>query len=155
MDDNDFKIEAYREDFRDQLIGVWERSVLATHHFLTPIDFEEIKELVKSIDFNELDVFCLTGEGRVLGFVGVLDRKVEMLFLDPDFFGQGLGKKLLMFALTQLGADKIDVNEQNTNAVEFYRRFGFQTFEKTDTDDQGRNYPLLRMKLADRSALSD
>lgn len=151
MDDYDFKIEVYRENFRDQLLGVWERSVLATHHFLTPVDFEEIKELVKSIDFNELDVFCLTIEGRVLGFVGVLDRKVEMLFLDPDFFGQGLGKKLLMFALTQLGADKIDVNEQNTRAVEFYRRSGFQTFEKTDIDDQGRNYPLLRMKLADRS----
>lgn len=151
MDDYDFKIEAYREDFRDQLIDVWERSVLATHHFLTPVDFEEIKELVKSIDFNQLNVFCLTGQDRVLGFVGVLDRKVEMLFLDPDFFGQGLGKKLLMFALTQLGADKIDVNEQNTRAVEFYQRSGFQTFEKTDTDDQGRNYPLLRMKLADSS----
>ncbi|OOG77892.1 GNAT family N-acetyltransferase [Algoriphagus sp. A40] len=151
MDDYDFKIEAYREGFRDQLIGVWERSVLATHHFLSPTDFEEIKELVKSIDFNQLDVFCLTGEDRVLGFVGVLDRKVEMLFLDPDFFGQGLGKKLLMFALTQLGAGKVDVNEQNSKAVEFYRRSGFQTFERTDTDDQGRNYPLLRMKLADRS----
>lgn len=155
MDKSEFKIEAYREDFRDQLLGVWERSVLATHHFLTPVDFEEIKELVKSIDFNELDVFCLTVEGRVSGFVGVLDRKVEMLFLDPDFFGQGLGKKLLMFALNQLSADKVDVNEQNTKAVEFYRRSGFQTFERTDTDDQGRNYPLLRMKLADRSTLSD
>lgn len=110
MDDCHFEIELYREDFRDQLLGVWERSVLATHHFLTPVDFEEIKELVKSIDFNELDVFCLTVEGRVSGFVGVLDRKVEMLFLDPDIFGQGLGKKLLMFALTQLGANKVDVN---------------------------------------------
>lgn len=110
MDKSEFKIEAYREDFRDQLLGVWERSVLATHHFLTPVDFEEIKELVKSIDFNELDVFCLTCRGQVSGFVGVLDRKVEMLFLDPDFFGQGLGKKLLMFALTQLGANKVDVN---------------------------------------------
>lgn len=151
MDDFDFKIEVYREDFRDQLLGVWERSVLATHHFLTPGDFEEIKELVKSMDFNELDVFCLTGEGQVLGFVGVLDRKVEMLFLDPDFFEQGLGKKLLMFAITRLGADKIDVNEQNTKAVEFYQRAGFQTFMKTETDDQGRNYPLLRMKLVDRA----
>lgn len=153
MTENDFKIEVYREDFREQLVGVWERSVLATHHFLTPIDFEEIKELVKSIDFNDLDVFCLTFRGKVSGFVGVLERKVEMLFLDPDFFGQGLGKKLLMFALTQLGADKIDVNEQNTKAVEFYQKFGFQTFERSDTDDQGRNYPLLRMKLADRSLL--
>jgi len=154
MNNFEFKIEVFREDFKDQLLDVWERSVLATHHFLTPVDFEEIKELVKSIDFNELDVFCLTSEGRILGFVGVLNRKVEMLFLDPDYFGQGLGKNLLMFALNQLGADKIDVNEQNTKAVEFYLRSGFQTYERTDTDDQGRNYPLLRMKLADRSAHS-
>lgn len=39
------------------------------------------------------------------------------------------------------------VNEQNLKAVQFYKKYGVETFERTDKDDQGRHYPLLRMKL--------
>ncbi|UIR56869.1 GNAT family N-acetyltransferase [Sphingobacterium sp. SRCM116780] len=142
-------INEYHDNYREQILTVWENSVLATHNFLTPSDFEEIKELVKSIDFNDFQVFCLTNEKLVLGFIGVMNQKIEMLFLDPNYFGHGLGLKLLNFAVKELKANTLDVNEQNTKAIKFYQKFGFQTFERTDKDDQGRNYPLLRMKLAE------
>lgn len=147
MQTDDFKIERYNDNYRQQVLSVWENSVLATHNFLTSSDFEEIKDLVKNINFNDFEVFCLTRGSAVIGFIGVADKKVEMLFLDPNFFGQRLGSKLLDFSIRQLNADKVDVNEQNQNAVNFYQKFGFQTFERTEKDDQGRNYPLLRMKL--------
>ncbi|OWK73084.1 GNAT family N-acetyltransferase [Flavobacteriaceae bacterium JJC] len=103
--------------------------------------------MVNNINFNDFQVFCLTKESLVLGFIGVADRKVEMLFIDPQYFGQGLGQKLLSFAVKELNADQVDVNEQNRKALQFYLKFGFETFERTDKDEQGRNYPLLRMKL--------
>jgi putative acetyltransferase len=74
--------------------------------------------------------------------------------LDPKYIGQGLGKKLLNFAVKELNADKLDVNEQNEKALKFYQKFGFETFERTNTDDQGRNYPLLRMQLVGNNELS-
>lgn len=80
-------------------------------------------------------------------FIGVNEQKVEMLFLSLKYFGKGMGKRLMEFALTELGADKVDVNEQNSKAVVFYNMMGFRVYEKTDRDDQGREYPLLRMKL--------
>ena len=83
-----FKIEKYTDKDREQILNVWENSVLATHHFLTSTDFEEIKELVSDINFNNLQVFCITKENPVLGFIGVADKKVEMLFIDPKYFGQ-------------------------------------------------------------------
>jgi putative acetyltransferase len=92
-------------------------------------------------------VFCLTEDDLVIGFIGVADKKIEMLFLDPKYFGQGLGKMLMNFAISELAADKVDVNEQNIKAVNFYKKFGFEIIERTEKDDQGRNYPLLRMKL--------
>lgn len=70
-----------------------------------------------------------------------------MLFLHPAFFGQRLGVKLLSFAVDQLNANKLDVNEQNSKAVNFYQQFGFEIYERTEKDEQGRDYPLLRMKL--------
>lgn len=147
MQDNDLTICSYSQQYRQEVLDVWERAVLATHDFLTPTDFDEIKELVANINFNDFQVFCLTNQNSVLGFIGVADKKVEMLFIDPKYFGQGIGKQLLTFAVEKLNADKVDVNEQNTKALKFYQKFGFETFERTGKDDQGRDYPILRMKL--------
>ena len=144
---NKFKISPYSNTHKEQVLKVWEASVLSTHNFLTPKDFEEIKELVNNINFNDFEVFCLTDDTLVVGFIGVADRKIEMLFLDPNYFGQGLGFQLVDFAVKTLKADKVDVNEQNLKAIQFYKKYGFETFERTDKADQGRHYPLLRMKL--------
>lgn len=154
MPTDHFDIRPYTDIYRPQILSVWEKSVLATHHFLDPGDFEEIKVLVSGINFNDLQVFCLTQQDWVLGFVGVADRKIEMLFLDPRYIGQGLGQKLLRYAVENLQAGKLDVNEQNTKAVNFYQKFGFEPFERTEKDDQGRNYPLLRMRLASTENLT-
>ena len=148
MQADNFEINPYTEVYRQQLLTIWEKSVLATHDFLTSVDFEEIKEFVSNVDFRDFNIFCLTKGNLVLGFIGVVDKKVEVLFLDPEYFGQGFGQRLLNFAVKELNADKLDVNEQNTKALKFYQKFGFEIFERTEKDDQGRNYPLLRMKLA-------
>lgn len=147
MRPEDFFIQPYKDIYRQQMLAIWEQAVIDTHGFLSRNDFEAIKELVSSIDFNNLQVFCLMKADTVFGFIGVANKKIEMLFLNPELFGQGLGQKLLRFAINELHANKLDVNEQNTKAVHFYLKSGFEIFERTTTDDQGRNYPLLRMKL--------
>jgi putative acetyltransferase len=58
-------------------LTVWEKSVLATHHFLAPTDFVEIKQLVSNINFNDFQVFCLVNENKVTGFVEVADKKLK------------------------------------------------------------------------------
>jgi len=145
METKEFSIKPYSEKYQEQILTIWEKSVLATQDFLTSTDFKEIKELVGNINFNDFQVFCLTKENLVLGFIGVADKKVEMLFLSPEYFGQGYGHKLLTFAIEKLSATKLDVNEQNTKALKFYQKFGFETYERTEKDEQGRDYPLLRM----------
>ena len=147
MQTDHYEIKPYIETYRQQILTIWEKSVLATHDFLSSSDFEEIKEFVNHFDFKNLQVFCLTKENLVVGFIGVVEKKGEMLFLDPKYFGQGLGLRLLNFAVNELNIDKLDVNEQNTKAIKFYQKFGFEIYERTDKDDQGRNYPLLRMKF--------
>ncbi|GGH71086.1 putative acetyltransferase [Filimonas zeae] len=146
-------IEKYTDARRDEILETWEQSVRATHHFVTPEDLEEIKELVHTIDFKQLQVFCLIQNGKLAGFIGVAAYKIEMLFLHPHHIGKGYGKKLLQYAIHQLAADKVDVNEQNLHAVNFYRYAGFEVYERTEKDDQGKSYPLLRMQLKYAAAL--
>ncbi|RWU07470.1 GNAT family N-acetyltransferase [Pedobacter chitinilyticus] len=142
-----FLIEKYHPRDKNQLLSVWEKSVLATHHFLSQEDFVFIKSLLQEMDFEMLNVYCLLHQQKVVGFIGIEEKKIEMLFLDPDYIGKGLGKQLMEFALSHHGATLVDVNEQNPNAVAFYQKFGFTTFERTEKDDLGKDYPLLRMKL--------
>jgi putative acetyltransferase len=150
MPTENYNIEQYSDKDREQILNVWEKSVLATHDFLKPTDFKEIKTLVGTINFNDFEVYCLKQNGELAGFIGVAERKIEMLFFSPEYIGKGLGRKLTDFAFSELKADKVDVNEQNTNAVKFYEKLGFKTYERTDKDDQGKDYPLLRMKMKQR-----
>ncbi len=147
MEPHPIEIEKYSDLLREQVLSVWEKSVLATHHFLSPEDFIIIRNLLYRLDLNLFEIYCLTDRARVAGFIALSGRKIEMLFLSPEYIGLGLGKRLIRFAVSDLDANLIDVNEQNTRALQFYRKAGFEVFERTDTDDLGKNYPLLRMKL--------
>ena len=70
-----------------------------------------------------------------------------MLFLSPKVRGKGLGKQLLQYAVQDYGVRELTVNEQNPQAVGFYEYLGFQTYKRTEYDEEGNPYPLLYMKL--------
>ena len=42
---------------------------------------------------------------------------------------------------------KVDVNEQNNQAVGFYKHIGFNTYKRSDLDGEGKEYPILHMRL--------
>ena len=41
---------------------------------------------------------------------------------------------------------EVTVNEQNPQAVRFYEHLGFQTYKRTECDEEGNPYPLIYMK---------
>ena len=138
----------FQDSYRNELIDLWERSVRATHHFLIPEDIDFFKSLVSTIDFNSFDVYCAFDDhNNMAGILGVAEGKLEMLFLSPDQIGKGVGKQMMTFALNELDVNQVDVNEQNSNAVEFYARCGFKVYGRTEFDDHGKPYPILKMRL--------
>lgn len=148
IETDDLEIKPFINTYRNQLLTVWEKSVLASHDFLDRRDFEVISKLMSGVDFNNFGVYCLMSKNLMVGFIGVEGDKIEMLFIDPNYFGNGCGRKLMDFAIDVLDAKLVDVNEQNSSALEFYRSMGFEVFKRTEKDGQGMNYPLLKMKLS-------
>jgi putative acetyltransferase len=148
MENNTFEIMPYNDAYKNQLFTIWEESVIASHHFLKASDFKEIKKLVLMIDFNEFQVYCIIYKNLIAGFIGIHKSKVEMLFIHPSYFHKGLGSKLLNFAKDKHFINEVDVNEQNQLTVNFYEKHGFKTYERSEKDDQGKLYPILKMKLA-------
>ncbi|MEN0678671.1 GNAT family N-acetyltransferase, partial [Plesiomonas shigelloides] len=47
----------------------------------------------------------------------------------------------------QLGATKVEVNEQNPLAVGFYEHMGFKVISRSPVDDMGKPFPILHMTL--------
>lgn len=144
-------IQPYKTEYKEELLSVWEKSVVATHHFLKMEDFLEIKQFLNEFDFEIITVFCLLDHTKVAGFIGLQNAKIEMLFLDPAYSGQGWGTQLTAFAIEQFGVNRVDVNEQNTAAKHFYEKQGFEVVERTEKDDMGKDYPLLRMQLKNKN----
>ncbi|WP_271409444.1 GNAT family N-acetyltransferase [Pseudomonas sp. Q1-7] len=133
---------------RQRLVEVWESAVRATHHFLSEDDIQFFRPLVRDAYLDSVRLACLRdGEGRIAGFVGRVEDKVEMLFVDPARHGRGIGRALMEHALAE-GASQVDVNEQNTQAVGFYLHLGFGQYDRSEVDGLGKPFPILHLRLA-------
>ena len=131
-----------------QLLEVWERSVRATHLFLSADEVAEIKSCVPQA-LREVPhlIAAWRADGTPAGFMGVDGQKLEMLFLAPEERGRGLGRKLVQYGMERFGIREVTVNEQNPNARGFYEHMGFCVCQRSELDEQGRPYPILNMRL--------
>ena len=132
----------------EELTRVWEDSVRETHLFLSEDAIAEIKQFVPEalrevahlvVSVNDLE--------EPIGFMGVQDRSIEMLFIAPDQRGKGIGKELVRYGIETFAINRITVNEQNPQAIGFYEHLGFKVYKRTETDEQGRPYQLLYMEM--------
>lgn len=145
-----FEVEDRTPDLVDRLTEVWERSVRATHLFLSDGEIESIKSYVPQAlcDVAHL-VVAESDAGCPVAFMGVEDGALEMLFIAPEERGRGLGRRLLRRAIEEYAVKRLAVNEQNPQARGFYEHMGFVVRARTDRDEQGNPYPLLHMRLSD------
>ena len=74
-------------------------------------------------------------------------NKLEMLFVSPESRGQGIGSALCNYAIEDMHVTAVDVNEQNQQAIDFYKQIGFSIVGRSPQDSQGKPFPLLHMKL--------
>ena len=131
----------------EALTAVWEHSVRATHHFLSESEILRIRAYVPQAVGGVAQLVAAENQaGEPVGFMGVENGRLKMLFLAPEARGCGLGGRLLRCGIEQYGVREVTVNEQNPQAVDFYAHFGFRTYRRTERDEEGGPYPLLYMR---------
>ena len=131
-----------------ELTQVWEDSVRATHDFLPDAYIVLLREHVLRHYLDAVMLICSKdSQQRIQGFAGVSNRQVDMLFVAPACRGMGIGKRLLRYAIDELNAERLDVNEQNPQALGFYLHEGFEVVGRSQTDGLGQPYPLLHLRL--------
>ncbi|MWB96224.1 GNAT family N-acetyltransferase [Flavobacterium sp. GA093] len=131
-----------------EVVELWEASVRATHHFLKEEDIEYFKPLILNTYLDAVELKCMrNNDKKIVGFLGVAEQNLEMLFIHPDYRGKRIGKTLLDYSIDKLNVTKVDVNEQNEQAVGFYKHCGFETIKRSEIDSSGKPYPTLHMVL--------
>ena len=130
-----------------ELRRVWRSAVDATHEFLSAEHRSAIEARLEPDYFPNVRLIVAEVEGEVAGFAGTAAGKLEMLFVDASRRGVGIGSTLVRHVITFHDVSQVDVNEQNAAAAAFYARRGFTVVGRSATDDAGRPYPLLHLRL--------
>ena len=142
-----YEVEERGEGSLRSLLDVWESSVRATHLFLSEQETARIKKYVPQALCGVPHLLAAEVEsGAPVAFAGIDGYKLEMLFVSAEYRGQGIGRRLLQYAVDKYAVRELAVNEQNPQAVGFYEHMGFRTYKRSQTDEQGGPYPILYMK---------
>ena len=119
------KIDKIKKSEYQQVVAVWEASVRATHDFLKEEDILFFKPLILNTYLEAVELRCIRNtRNEIVGFLGVAEQN--------------------------LAVTKVDVNEQNEQAVGFYTHCGFEVIGRSELDATGKPYPILHMELKEK-----
>ena len=101
---------------------------------------KEVEELKKCWKY----VAC--EDQLVIGFVGVDDRYLAWLYVDPAQYGKGIGRALLRIALEEIGERAWTiVLDGNRKAIQLYASDGFREVKRFPGENNG--YPVTCIQL--------
>jgi putative acetyltransferase len=142
-----FNLRRAVPDDRDRLVDIWWRSARATHHFVSARDFETLLPRVRALRLETLQTWVLcVSHSEAIGFLVMEGRAVDALFIAPEWQRSGGGARLIRQARQMAERLTVEVNEQNSAALAFYRAQGFEIVGRSVTDRSGLPYPLLHLE---------
>jgi len=84
----------------------------------------------------------------VVGFVGIDDDYLAWLYIDPEYYGRGIGRHLLQLAVREIGPNAWTiVLDKNFNAIHLYQSEGFEEVKRFSGDNAGYPCNCIRMAL--------
>ncbi len=96
-------------------------------------------------DENVINNVYVYDDGAVKGVIQLDGSEIKKLFVEPCLHGNGIGARLLEFAVKELEADNLMVLEKNSRAVKFYERHGFRLTDEKEFEEETTEY-LIKMK---------
>ena len=141
------KIRNAHQSEGERIFEIWRDAVIATHHFLSTEDLLAIEMDVRAFLPTAPTLVAVYDTDEPLGFMLLNGHHLEALFVDPNYHGKGIGKKLIAHAREANAILTTDVNEQNSQASAFYKRLGFSQIGRSERDGQGRPYPVIHLQM--------
>lgn len=139
--DWDFK-DSILKKFRigeEEELAALQNKIFSGSWGFNPNTVEEIKYYLQLTSCRIDEVLCIEAKKQKIGYLwphnlpiesGRRRMRIHMLGVDPEFQGQGLGKKLLQTAINKMEKQgvktvELTVDSENTPAVSLYNSLGF------------------------------
>lgn len=138
-------IRSYDERDVHDLLDVWYRASLVGHPFLPEAFLEKERAEIVERWLPAADTTVYEVDGRVVGFLSLIDNEVGAIFVDPDLHGRGIGRALMDDARERRPYLELTVFEANEVGRRFYETYGFAFVERRVEESTGE--PELRLRL--------
>ena len=94
---------------------------------------------------STIDHMCVYDDGAVKGMIQIENQEIKKLFVEPVLQGNGIGSKLLTYAIEKHNANTLWALEKNVRAIRFYERHGFQIITDKKLEEDTTEY-LIRLE---------
>lgn len=129
-------IRQFRISDTEQVMQLWLTGNEDAHSFVPKeywrSNFEEVK---KQLLLAEVFVYDI--DGKIQGFIGMMDGYIAGIFVKQDCRSCGIGRRLVDFAKQTHSTLSLGVYKKNTRAVDFYLREGFVIVSEQVDEDTG------------------
>ncbi len=107
----------------------------------------QVYPLAKSYIDNpdKLEGIWVYDDEFVKGVIHHEGKQIVELYVDSFFENQGIGSKLIKYAIEYLGCDFLWVLEKNISAIRFYQRNGFMITDEKQYEE-GTTEHIVKMK---------
>ena len=131
----------------EQVMKLWFWGNVDAHPFVSEeywhSHFNEVQEALLQAQVLVYDI-----NGKVLGFIGLMNEYIAGIFVDRNYRSTGIGTQLLTYAKQKYDTLSLSVYQQNLRAVAFYHRVGFSILsEGVDKDTGEKEYTMCWGKL--------
>lgn len=138
-------IRLYHQHDLESLLAVWESASKIAHYFLDKTFLLQERSAIIEQYLLIAQTWVYEEDGKVVGFISLIDNVVGGLFVKYSSQGQGIGIALMNHAVKLRGKLEVDVFELNLIGYSFYQKYGFVEVEKSIHPETG--FTLIRMIL--------
>ena len=133
---------AQKEDL-SVIAQIWLEANIQAHSFIPIAYWQNHLPMVKKL-LPQAEIFVYETPDGIQGFLGMNRDYIEGLFIRREARSQGIGKRLIDCAKGRKQRLTLSVYRNNTGAVKFYQREGFQIErEGIDPDTGEAEYAMI------------
>ena len=109
----------------NKVADIWLDTNIKAHAFVPGQYWKNNFEFVKEA-LLQAEVYVYENDNEIQGFIGLNNEYIEGIFVSDEVQSQGIGKMLLNSAKNKRNELRLNVYQQNTRAISFYQREGFE-----------------------------
>ena len=131
-------IRVFEQHDMDRVLEVWLSASIKAHAFVDASFWQSRMDSMRNVYIPSSVTYVIERQSRVVGFYSLLEHQLAALFVDPDFQGKGLGKKLLEHARSLRSPLTLTVYKENTPSCSFYLSQIFTVIKEQIDTETGR-----------------